>query len=231
MVGLSGEESPLQDAWATKLIRLLLFSEEVEEAAGWRTRRRSESERVEDELMGLSLHEQEEQDDEEEDKESFHSLDSRSSSASSSSSPSPSSSPTRQRQQQPFFSLTRTTPPHSTTCSSSLTTDIHLLAVLFPPTERHWIFCGDEFERLEEEEAEDTWEELNDDDDNGPQRSASPSKRDLKGRGSLPGGKEGSGGGGFLRCLHVDLQDFGLGELSFLPSLHTNRQSIEHVGF
>ncbi|KAG8859555.1 hypothetical protein FRB96_004439 [Tulasnella sp. 330] len=212
VVGLSSEES---DAWATKLIRLLLFTEDVQAAVpsyyraqkeraardasedqearpngslrprGWSNIRR---EPVDDEELA---------EDDESDAESFHSLEENddvfesSSSSSGSLPPSSSSSSLHSSSSsatpQPFFSFTRTSlnPSSAHATSSSLTADIYLLAVLFPPEERHWIFCGDEFERLER--LEEDWEE--------PLDSEVDQRRDND---------------GFFRCLHVDLQDFGL---------------------
>lgn len=206
VVGLSDDS----DAWATKLIRLLLFSEELVKATGptKKVELVPKVERKGKELMiAEEIKDQDEGDDD--DAESYHSLDeddnnneddveSSSSDSDSSISSSVSSS------SQPFFSLTRTSLSSSTSTSSSLTSDIHLLAALFPRNERHWIFCGDEFDRLGLEDRDE-------DSDDDEERDESDS-----------GEKE---VGGFLRCLHVDLQDFGLGEL-FFRCMHTSKGGI-----
>jgi hypothetical protein len=82
-------------------------------------------------------------------------------------------SPTTESQV-PFFSFTRTAE------GSSLTTDVRLLATLFPPHERHMVICGAEL---------DVADDLSDEDDG---------LSDLH--------------GSTLKCLQVDLRQFGLGE-------------------
>ncbi|CAA7260072.1 unnamed protein product [Cyclocybe aegerita] len=81
----------------------------------------------------------------------------------------------------PFFSFTRT--PEG----SSLTADVHVLATLFPPHERHMVICGGELDaadyRLEEGlESSDEEDEA----------------EDVSPRGSS------------LKCLQIDLRRFGL---------------------
>lgn len=201
VVGLSDDS----DAWATKLIRLLLFSEEVQAAVPSARKERTsfdepkksngvgEPKKVFPTMASVPERRPAEDEDDEEDNASYHSLDedeavaddvSESSGSESDSDASclASSSSTSQ----PFFSLTRTC-LYSSSTSSSLTSDIHLLAALFPPNERHWIFCADEFERLGIRDGDEFDEGEND-------------------------GVEERDEGSFLRCLHVDLQDFGLGE-------------------
>ncbi|KAG8986821.1 hypothetical protein FRB95_003249 [Tulasnella sp. JGI-2019a] len=209
VVGLSSDES---DVWAAKLIRLLLFSEDVQAAMASYPYARMENKGAFEKThaenprpRGRKTKHRQLDDcdddaaaDDDSDVESFYSLDANdddvftSSSSSYDSSQSSSTSASLNRHSstslQPFFSLTRTSlnPISTQATSSSLTTDIHLLAFLFPPNERHWIFCGDEFERLER--LDDDWEEL----------EPVTDRRDDENE------------GGFLRCLHVDLQDFGL---------------------
>jgi hypothetical protein len=78
----------------------------------------------------------------------------------------------------PFFSFTRTTE------GSSLTTEVLLLAALFPPHERYMVSCSGE---LDEADRRDTNAvESDDENDDGEQ--------------------------GPLRCLQIDLRRFGLGE-------------------
>ncbi|KAG8961277.1 hypothetical protein FRC03_005586 [Tulasnella sp. 419] len=106
----------------------------------------------------------------------------------------------------PFFSLTRTSDS-----GTSLTSDIRLLAKLFPPgPERALIWCKDEFElleRLQERELE---------------RGREKGKARLSGVwGARTHHHYGSEedldkSKGFLKCLHVDLQAFGLGESCYL---------------
>jgi hypothetical protein len=74
-----------------------------------------------------------------------------------------------------FFSFTRTSE------GSSLTTDVSLLASLFPPDERHMVICSGELDSVEN--AADV--EVDDDDDENSE--------------------------GILKCLQIDLRRFGLG--------------------
>ncbi|KAF8915349.1 hypothetical protein CPB85DRAFT_1387826 [Mucidula mucida] len=76
----------------------------------------------------------------------------------------------------PFFSFTRTAE------GSSLTTDVRVLAALFPETERHMVICGGELDFLDQS-AHMTPE---DDDDSEEEET------------------------GMLRCLQIDLRRFGL---------------------
>ena len=100
----------------------------------------------------------------------------------------------------PFFSFTRT--PEG----SSLTTDVHVLAALFPPHERHMVICSGELDaadmRLAAMDSSDEEDEAADDSSNS------------------------------LKCLQIDLRRFGLGKppspliiLSTFPLLRscTNR--------
>ncbi|KAG8900766.1 hypothetical protein FRC01_010030, partial [Tulasnella sp. 417] len=86
---------------------------------------------------------------------------------------------------------------------TSLTTDAHVLAKLFEG-QRDLIYCGDEFERLESR--------------GGRSRDASVDSVQ-------------EGGGGFLKCLHVDLKDFDLDRHGlvnrFSDVLHSN--NIHHL--
>ena len=82
-------------------------------------------------------------------------------------------SPTTESQV-PFFSFTRTAE------GSSLTTDVRLLATLFPPHERHMVICGAELDVADDiSDVEDGLSDLH---------------------------------GSTLKCLQVDLRQFGLGE-------------------
>lgn len=85
-----------------------------------------------------------------------------------------SNSPTSESQV-PFFSFTRTAE------GSSLTTDVRLLATLFPPHERHMVICGAELD-VADDDSEDELSDLH---------------------------------GSTLKCLQVDLRQFGLGELAY----------------
>ena len=82
----------------------------------------------------------------------------------------------------PFFTFTRT--PEG----SSLTADVHLLATLFPPHERHMVICSGELDaadsRLEGGDSSDECDEIDD----------------------LSRGHS-------LKCLQIDLRRFGLGTL------------------
>jgi hypothetical protein len=74
-----------------------------------------------------------------------------------------------------FFSFTRTSE------GSSLTTDVSLLASLFPPSERHMVICSGELDAVENPRADVQTDE---DDENSE---------------------------GILKCLQIDLRRFGLG--------------------
>jgi hypothetical protein len=86
----------------------------------------------------------------------------------------------------PFFSFTRT---HEGT---SLTTDVSLLAALFPPNERHMMICAGELDALEE------------------QSSSADSDSEEE--------EDTLSSGGTLKCLQIDLRRFGLGMSSFAIS-------------
>lgn len=92
----------------------------------------------------------------------------------------------------PFFSFTRT--PEG----SSLTADVHLLATLFPPHERHMVICSGELDaadfRLEGGEFSDECDEV----DDFSSRSNS------------------------LKCLQIDLRLFGLG--MYISCAHNTRE-------
>lgn len=97
----------------------------------------------------------------------------------------------------PFFSFTRT--PEG----SSLTTDVHVLAALFPPHERHMIICSGELDaadlRLASMDSSDEEDEAGDDSSNS------------------------------LKCLQIDLRRFGLGKpppLSFWGRIWINKSEI-----
>ncbi|KAH7930671.1 hypothetical protein BV22DRAFT_1101630 [Leucogyrophana mollusca] len=79
----------------------------------------------------------------------------------------------------PFFSFTRT--PEG----SSLTTDVSLLAALFPPSERHMVICSGELDALDAQSSSTESESEEDADDCLSQ-------------------------GGTLKCLQIDLRRFGL---------------------
>jgi len=79
----------------------------------------------------------------------------------------------------PFFSFTRTQE------GTSLTTDVSLLAALFPPNERHMMICAEELDALEEQ--------------NSSTDSDSEEEEDTL------------ASGGTLKCLQIDLRRFGLG--------------------
>jgi len=81
----------------------------------------------------------------------------------------------------PFFSFTRT--PEG----SSLTTDVHVLATLFPPHERHMVICSGELDAADRRlEGIDSSDEEDEADDMCTQGSS-------------------------LKCLQIDLRRFGLG--------------------
>jgi hypothetical protein len=77
-----------------------------------------------------------------------------------------------------FFSFTRTAE------GSSLTTDVSLLASLFPPDERHMVICSGELDAFERLTTDTEGDETDED------------------------------SGGILKCLQIDLRRFGLGEHS-----------------
>ncbi|KIL00503.1 hypothetical protein PAXRUDRAFT_29754 [Paxillus rubicundulus Ve08.2h10] len=80
----------------------------------------------------------------------------------------------------PFFSFTRTSE------GSSLTTDVSLLAALFPPSERHMLICAEELDALDGHHSNSDSESDEDQDDGT------------------------SSEGGTLQCLQIDLRRFGL---------------------
>lgn len=82
----------------------------------------------------------------------------------------------------PFFSFTRTSE------GSSLTTDVSILANLFPPGERHMLICAGELDAL------DAHAPKSDSDSDQDQNSDVLSES------------------GTLKCLQIDLRRFGLGE-------------------
>lgn len=79
----------------------------------------------------------------------------------------------------PFFSFTRTQE------GTSLTTDVSLLAALFPPNERHMMICAGELDALDAQSSS-TDSDSEDDEDT-------------------------LSSGGALKCLQIDLRRFGLG--------------------
>lgn len=81
-----------------------------------------------------------------------------------------------------FFSFTRTSE------GSSLTTDVSILAALFPPGERHMLICAGELDAL----------------DAHPASSDSESDQDQN--------SDALSEGGTLKCLQIDLRRFGLGK-------------------
>ena len=90
-----------------------------------------------------------------------------------------------------YFSLTRTAD------AASLATDVRLLATLFPPEDRYLVFCADEFEHLSRVEEEERKLERR-----GRDRSSAwPLLHQDHDRNT-----------GFMKCLHIDLAAFGLGE-------------------
>ncbi|KAF8843082.1 hypothetical protein BDN67DRAFT_924745 [Paxillus ammoniavirescens] len=80
----------------------------------------------------------------------------------------------------PFFSFTRTSE------GSSLTTDVSLLAALFPPSERHMLICAGELDTLDAHDSNSDSESDEDQDDDTLSE------------------------GGTLKCLQIDLRRFGL---------------------
>jgi hypothetical protein len=82
-----------------------------------------------------------------------------------------------------FFSFTRTSE------GSSLTTDVSLLASLFPPNERHMVICSGELDSVDKTTADDQIDEDDDDDENSD---------------------------GILKCLQIDLRRFGLGRHRYI---------------
>lgn len=84
----------------------------------------------------------------------------------------------------PFFSFTRT--PEG----SSLTADVHMLATLFPPHERHMVICSGELDAADLRLA---GVDSSDDEDESYDRSERSSS---------------------LKCLQIDLRRFGLGKES-----------------
>lgn len=88
-----------------------------------------------------------------------------------------------------FFSFTRTSE------GSSLTTDVSILAALFPPGERHMLICAGELDALDELDAHAANSDSDSDQD---QNSDALSE------------------GGTLKCLQIDLRRFGLGKCTLL---------------
>ncbi|KAF8639804.1 hypothetical protein AX17_001063 [Amanita inopinata Kibby_2008] len=80
----------------------------------------------------------------------------------------------------PFFSFTRTAE------GSSLTTDVYLLATLFPPHERHMVICGSKLDVVDE-------------------HLYSPEFSDEEGEAAFSDVH-----GNVLKCLQIDLRQFGL---------------------
>ena len=83
----------------------------------------------------------------------------------------------------PFFSFTRTAE------GSSLTTDVSLLAALFPPHERYMVSCSGELDAVGDRDTNAV--ELSDEDEDDQSASST------------------------LRCLQIDLRRFGLGKFDF----------------
>jgi hypothetical protein len=75
-----------------------------------------------------------------------------------------------------FFSFTRTSE------GSSLTTDVSLLAALFPPNERHMVICSGELDAVDSSDTE------------------------------VIAAEDDEHSSGILKCLQIDLRRFGLGE-------------------
>lgn len=103
----------------------------------------------------------------------------------------------------PFFSFTRTQE------GTSLTTDVSLLATLFPPNERHMMICAGELDALEE------------------QSSSADSDSEEE--------EDTLSSGGTLKCLQIDLRRFGLGtsffaisrmHINILPSSHADKHGL-----
>lgn len=82
-----------------------------------------------------------------------------------------------------FFSFTRTSE------GSSLTTDVSVLAALFPPGERHMLICAEEL---------DTLDAANSDSDSDQDQNSDALSE-----------------GGTFKCLQIDLRRFGLGEYTY----------------
>ncbi|KAE9409960.1 hypothetical protein BT96DRAFT_953241 [Gymnopus androsaceus JB14] len=86
----------------------------------------------------------------------------------------------------PFFNITRTLE------GTSFTTDVDLLARLFPPRERYMVVCGGELDAADERIARQEEEE-----EFGLDESTSEND-------------ESGGESGLLKCLQIDLRKFGL---------------------
>lgn len=100
----------------------------------------------------------------------------------------------------PFFNITRTLE------GTSFTTDVDILARLFPPRERYMVICGGELDAADEYIAQQEEEEFlsggpdeNDTDSLGRNSEDSRERPDLDGE------------SGLLKCLQIDLRNFGLG--------------------
>ena len=85
----------------------------------------------------------------------------------------------------PFFSFTRTLE------GSSLTADVHLLATLFPPHERHMVICSGELDAADSHLEGDSSDECDEFDDLSSKSNS-------------------------LKCLQIDLRRFGLGMYTLL---------------
>jgi len=94
----------------------------------------------------------------------------------------------------PFFSFTRT--PEG----SSLTTDVSLLATLFPPLERHMVICSGELDAADNRNIQGI-ESSSDDEGDEDHLDAQ----------------------GTLKCLQIDLRRFGLGKYMFHITLIERR--------
>ncbi|KAF9077004.1 hypothetical protein BDP27DRAFT_1379868 [Rhodocollybia butyracea] len=96
----------------------------------------------------------------------------------------------------PFFNITRTLE------GTSFTTDVEILARLFPPRERYMVVCGGELDAADEQIARQEEEEFcsdgPDDDSLGRDAETSRERPDLDGE------------SGLLKCLQIDLRNFGL---------------------
>ncbi|KAJ3930178.1 MAG: hypothetical protein NXY57DRAFT_962931 [Lentinula lateritia] len=100
----------------------------------------------------------------------------------------------------PFFNITRTTE------GTSFTTDVDLLARLFPPHERYMVVCGVELdaadERISRQEATGGFS-VDESDDHGDEL-VFPQDADTR------SGGEDFDESGLLKCLQIDLRKFGL---------------------
>ncbi|KAJ3769960.1 hypothetical protein FB446DRAFT_705812 [Lentinula raphanica] len=92
----------------------------------------------------------------------------------------------------PFFNITRTAE------GTSFTTDVDLLARLFPPHERYMVVCGAELDAADERIAQREYQE-----------EFSPDYNLGGNEGEIDSGGE-PDGSGLLKCLQIDLRKFGL---------------------